>query len=143
MRIRSLTEDDIEVVAGIEAMCYAPPWSAEDFAAELRRRGDWTSVAAAPGVIGYLVSSVVVDELHIQKVTTHPDHRRAGVARALVSDVLRRARDAGVRTAQLEVRKDNIAARMLYESYGFVIDGSRPGYYADGETAVLMSRALG
>lgn len=40
----------------------------------------------------------------------------------------------------LEVRSDNHAATTLYEQLGFVQVGRRPGYYADGAAALLMTR---
>jgi len=37
----------------------------------------------------------------------------------------------------LEVRASNAAAQALYTAAGFVADGRRPGYYPDGEDALL------
>ena len=49
----------------------------------------------------------------------------------------------GVETVYLEVRKSNKAARMLYESEGFVKTGERRDYYADPiEDAVMMEIKL-
>ena len=45
-------------------------------------------------------------------------------------------------TAMLEVRASNMAAVALYEQLGFQHVGRRKGYYADGEDALLMNRAL-
>ena len=44
------------------------------------------------------------------------------------------------REATLEVRLSNIAARRLYEKYGFRPVGLRPRYYSDdGEDALIMT----
>ena len=42
--------------------------------------------------------------------------------------------------ATLEVRPSNIAARRLYEKYGFALAGIRPRYYSDdNEDALIMT----
>ncbi|RSS57972.1 GNAT family N-acetyltransferase [Streptomyces sp. WAC06614] len=48
-----------------------------------------------------------------------PDGRRAGVGRALLREVLRRAEEAGVAGVQLETGYDNKVAQALYEAEGF------------------------
>ncbi|WP_043193457.1 GNAT family N-acetyltransferase [Streptomyces sp. NRRL F-2664] len=49
-----------------------------------------------------------------------PGGRRTGAGRALLREVLRRARAAGVTGVQLETAYDNTAAQGLYEAEGFV-----------------------
>ncbi|MFG2875028.1 GNAT family N-acetyltransferase [Streptomyces sp. NPDC048337] len=49
-----------------------------------------------------------------------PSGRRTGAGRALLREVLRRAREAGVAGVQLETAYDNHVAQGLYEAEGFV-----------------------
>ncbi|MFJ8566050.1 GNAT family N-acetyltransferase [Streptomyces sp. NPDC093514] len=49
-----------------------------------------------------------------------PEGRRTGAGRALLHEVLRRAREAGVSGVQLETAYDNTVAQRLYEAEGFV-----------------------
>ncbi|MCJ1678217.1 GNAT family N-acetyltransferase [Streptomyces sp. APSN-46.1] len=49
-----------------------------------------------------------------------PGGRRTGAGRALLREVLRRAREAGVAGVQLETAYDNTVAQGLYEAEGFV-----------------------
>ncbi|MFC9294420.1 GNAT family N-acetyltransferase [Streptomyces sp. NPDC057011] len=49
-----------------------------------------------------------------------PSGRRTGAGRALLREVLRRAREAGVSGVQLETAYDNRVAQGLYEAEGFV-----------------------
>ena len=49
-----------------------------------------------------------------------PSGRRTGAGRALLREVLRRAREAGVSGVQLETAYDNTVAQGLYEAEGFV-----------------------
>lgn len=57
--------------------------------------------------------------LRVQDLFVSPEHRRQGVARTLLqyAAVLGRAR--GANRLQLETNTDNIAARSLYQSFGF------------------------
>ncbi len=50
-----------------------------------------------------------------------PEFRRRGLARRYMSDVTAICRNAGIRTLELEVLTENIAALALYESCGFAI----------------------
>jgi ribosomal protein S18 acetylase RimI-like enzyme len=53
-----------------------------------------------------------------------PEARGQGISRALMNDVIRRAREiAGVEQLLLGVMTTQIAARKLYESLGFVVFG--------------------
>jgi ribosomal-protein-alanine N-acetyltransferase len=109
-----------------------------DFDAELDRDFARLWVARAgpdEAAVAFLHAWIVADELQIQDVATAHGHRRRGAARAL----LRRASsDAGERTALLEVRASNRAARELYRRGGFRETGRRRGYYEDGEDAIEM-----
>ncbi|MGW5852539.1 N-acetyltransferase family protein [Streptomyces sp. NPDC055254] len=49
-----------------------------------------------------------------------PRGRRTGAGRALLREVLRRAREAGAAGVQLETAYDNTVAQGLYEAEGFV-----------------------
>ncbi|WP_327362027.1 GNAT family N-acetyltransferase [Streptomyces sp. NBC_01296] len=51
-----------------------------------------------------------------------PSGRRTGAGRALLRDVLRRAREAGAAGVQLETAYDNRVAQSLYEAEGFERD---------------------
>ena len=83
----------------------------------------------------------VVDEVHVLSVAVASAQRRRGVARSLLNAVLRDETASGARTALLEVRASNLAARAFYASTGFVAVGQRPRYYANGEDALLMTRS--
>lgn len=55
------------------------------------------------------------------------DHRGFGVGRALLEAVLADAVKAGIERVELDVLADNTAALKLYEAFGFVREGVRPG----------------
>ncbi len=71
--------------------------------------------------------------------------RGAGVGRALVTAALDRARAQGALRVTLRVLGHNAAARRLYESLGFAVEGVLPGeFLLDGEPVddVLMGRRV-
>jgi len=83
------------------------------------------------------------EEAELLRVAVAPEHRRGGLAAALLAaseDLLRRE---GIRRLHLEVRVSNGAARALYAGQGWREAGLRRGYYRDGEDAVLCGKELG
>jgi ribosomal-protein-alanine N-acetyltransferase len=112
-----------------------------DLEAELTREIALPWVIRTPSglIVGFLLAWSVADELHLLELASHPEHRRQGFARALLSALIARAREQQKRLLLLEVRCSNQAAIGLYESAGFQKTGVRRGYYSDtGEDAVEM-----
>ena len=54
-----------------------------------------------------------------EPVGTHPDHRRRGLGRALLTHGLRRYRDLGAGLVQVYSNTDNAASEGLYQAVGF------------------------
>ena len=64
--------------------------------------------------------------LYVDALATAPEHRRRGVATALLEDAERLARGDGLKGVALDTGIENRAARALYERYGFTQRGLRP-----------------
>ncbi len=79
---------------------------------------------------------------HIVSVAVLEDHRRMGLGRVLVEESLKGMKDRGCSEGYLEVRVSNEPAVDLYKKLGFQSVATHPGYYRDGESAYLMSKAL-
>jgi [ribosomal protein S18]-alanine N-acetyltransferase len=136
---------DVSAIWAIETLSFPTPWSRWSFLAELGHRHSHMLVAG-PSVPqpwqtwAYLIFWVVLEEMHILNLAVHPTHRHKGIARRLLSEGLAQARTLGAELAWLEVRPSNLAARALYESFGFKEVGRRPGYYDDThEDALLLT----
>ncbi|MCR6489290.1 GNAT family N-acetyltransferase [Amycolatopsis sp. OK19-0408] len=74
-----------------------------------------------------------------------PDRRRLGIARRLVDAAVAEARQRGARKVTLRVLGHNTAARRVYESCGFVVEGVLRGEFrVDGADVddVLMAVRL-
>lgn len=77
-------------------------------------------------------------------VATLPAARRRGIATAMITHLLRRARRAGCAAVLLEVRASNAGAQALYRRLGFVPVGRRRRYYlAPVEDALVMRAGAG
>lgn len=94
-------------------------------------------------VLGYVLSVPTSEErARVVSLAVRRGYRRNGLGTALLRESLDRLRDLGVGWVELEVRVSNEAALSLYSDLGFVRAGRKPGYYNDGEDAVLMEKRL-
>jgi len=141
LSLRPLGPDDIDALEAIEHVAYSAPWSRSMFASELAKPTARSLGAFATDgtLLGYLILSRYVDAWHLMNVAVHPEHRRAGVASALLRRVLEDTSGDPARGYTLEVRVSNTGAVKLYEGFGFEIQGVRKGYYLDNrEDALIM-----
>ena len=77
-------------------------------------------------------------------IATLPAARRRGVATAMLTRLVGRARQAGCGAVLLEVRVSNTGAQALYRRHGFVPIGRRRRYYlAPVEDALVMRVGTG
>jgi ribosomal-protein-alanine N-acetyltransferase len=137
--------DDLDAIDEIERHSFTAPWPRATFEAELARGHARVDVARTPGrrIVGFCNYWLVVDELHIHAIATHPDQRRHGVGAQLVEHALAVGRAAGCTTATLEVRRTNAPAIALYQRAGFRTVHVRARYYQDdGADALVMVLAL-
>jgi ribosomal-protein-alanine N-acetyltransferase len=145
VRIRPMRRGDLERVCEIEEEIFPMPWSRESFEAELQPDGcafAWVAVRDRE-VVGYMISWLVEDEIHVGNIAVTTAQQGRGVGRELFSYCLGRAAGMGVSRATLEVRVSNERAIALYESYGFVPVALRRGYYSDNdEDAVVMVKTF-
>jgi len=100
-------------------------------------------------IVGMIVIWMIIDEAHIATIAVHPNFRRQGIAKILVTAGLDEAIKNKMKTATLEVRAGNLAAQTLYRQFGFESVGIRPRYYKDNangvtayEDAIIMTRRL-
>jgi ribosomal-protein-alanine N-acetyltransferase len=131
-------------LAAIDAVCFTDPWSETSFREALGGEG-YTFVALedSGNLIGYAGMLTVLDTADITNVAVLPAFRRKGLAKELMTALMTTAKGQGVNRLQLEVRESNTAARALYESLGFTVDGKRKRYYRrPDEDAILMSKTV-
>lgn len=149
--IRDAVPADVPVLVGLEATCQGDDAWSEGLVADGVGGGlptiGWTVAEVSeapedPRVVGYAVASYAGDVAELQRLGVAPEARRRGLARDLLDDVVRRAREAGAQRVLLEVREDNAGALDFYAAQGFGELARRPRYYRDGATAVVLSLEL-
>lgn len=140
--IRKMTMNDLEQVVAIDQASFSLPWPPRSFQFELTDNPAarcWV-VERDGKIVAMLVSWLILDELHIATIATHPDFRKQGIGQTLLNHVLKSAREEGAARAFLEVRASNHAAIEMYKKFGFIEDGRRKEYYKDNhEDAILMT----
>ncbi|VUT26950.1 MAG: putative N-acetyltransferase [Candidatus Methanolliviera sp. GoM_oil] len=82
-----------------------------------------------------ILAYIIFDERngHIASIAVDPLHRRKGIGRKLVEEVLKNCGRAWV-----EVRVSNKIAQAFYEALGFIDIGVVPNYYGDEDAHVMV-----
>jgi ribosomal-protein-alanine N-acetyltransferase len=129
-------------VLRIERQVYPKPWSYNLYRGELNlpESARCYRVARSGGrVVGYGGLMFVPDEAHVTTLAVHPDWQGQRLGSRLLLVLAREAVSRGVEGLTLEVRPTNLAARALYQRFGFAPAGIRKNYYAEvGEDALVM-----
>lgn len=134
---------DVTAVHRIEMASFPSPWRREFFESEVAASHRLNLVARRGDVIvGYLFAMWLFDEMHVNKIAVVEEERRQGIADALMARCFEFAHGHAVHTISLEVRKSNAGAQEFYRRLAFQSSYTRPRYYPDGETAVVMTRRL-
>jgi ribosomal-protein-alanine N-acetyltransferase len=141
LQIRRLAYTDLPQVIAIERRAFPTPWSLAMFVLELSKSSGVCLAAVNDGrLVGYLICSRYETVWHVMNVAVDPQHRRTGVASALLAELYVRVDEERARYT-LEVRRSNHVAIHLYEREGFRAAGLRRRYYQDnGEDALVMWR---
>lgn len=130
-----MREADLREVVEIEEQTGLNRWGYDAYRRELLSNPQAIMFVARPAddpgrqVLGFVASSMIYDELHINNIATHPDYRRAGIARELLETVLGEGRLRGGSFCVLEVRASNTTAQALYVVLGFHTTRRRRDYY--------------
>lgn len=144
MEIVKMEHSHVAPIAALEKLCFSDPWSENSIAYELTSRLSYWLVAVENGeVVGYIGSQSVLGESDVMNVAVHPDHRRKGVAEALVLALAKDLKERDNVCLTLEVRVSNEPAIALYEKLGFTQVGRRPNYYRNPrEDALILRKTL-
>ena len=141
MIITKMNESHVAEVAALEAMCFSEPWSEKSVASELTNPLSlWLVALEGETVIGYVGSQTVMGWSDMMNVAVHPDHRRLGVGKALIEELIRQLREQGSENLTLEVRASNENAKALYAGLDFMEVGRRKNYYHNPKEDALILR---
>ena len=139
--IHPATLRDFRRLVNLEKLCFGKDsWSWLDMLAALSYPDTVRLKAVQEGV---MVGFVIADRRRrndlgwIASIGVHPAHRRRGIGRQL----LEASETAlGSKRIRLSLRTSNHAARRLYDHAGYEVVDAWPGYYTDGEDALVMEK---
>jgi [ribosomal protein S18]-alanine N-acetyltransferase len=140
--IRPMTIPDLATVQLIERASFTTPWPPQAYRQELEtnRLAQYLVAQLGDEIVAYGGLWLMVDEAHVTTFAVHPRFRRRRIGERLLLALLDLSLARHAREATLEVRLSNLAARRLYEKYGFRPVGIRPRYYSDNqEDALIMT----
>ena len=143
--IRRMEISDTDVVYDIENQAFFEPWSKKNLIKDLESNSFLRHfVEEIDGrVVGFYISSHVLDEVEIFTIAVDSDYQRKDVASHLLKHLIFSSQMEEVKQIWLEVSTKNIAAINLYEKFGFKVMGLRKNYYQKtGEDAYNMLKEI-
>jgi ribosomal-protein-alanine N-acetyltransferase len=142
MMIKEMLPAHVKQVKVLLDTCFGESaWTMDVLCSQLEKPDSRCTVAIEDDtVIGFLAFDQVVDEGSIVEVAVHPDCRRRGIARSLITSAINNAE--GLNTVFLEVRESNTPAIKLYESLGFTQIAVRKEYYDHPKEDAVIYRMI-
>ena len=144
-RLVRMQDGDLAEVMAIESAIYTHPWTRGNFGDSLRAAHQCWTWRLGHELLGYFVLLVAASEGHLLNLSVAAARQRSGHGSALLKEAMRLARSCGAQHIFLEVRPSNLAAKALYDRFGFHEVAVRSGYYpAHGgrEDALVLTLAL-
>ena len=135
--------DELQQLLEIENMSFNrfDAYNLEDFERWYQYNPDLCLVAEIEGrIAGYMITRILPTQGDLASLAIHSNYKRHGLATALFNYTVKRVKEYGKKQITLEVRKNNSSALAFWHKMGFVPFGSHPGFYEDGEEAILMRK---
>jgi len=144
--IAMVVEGDMSGILEIEKGSFSPPWTHEQLLSEIYNDDSFFVIARNPNdmsIIGYVILRRVSDIGELLSIAVAESSRGKGAGESLLLAALAFAKENGLITVFLEVRKSNAAAVSLYIKHGFKPIRLRKNYYEEPvEDAVEMGLDL-
>ncbi len=151
LTVRDMCWADIPALVALdEALFGADAWSEATWWAELAERPRRDYVVFAPGPPGegqsplaYGGIDVGGDSADIMTLAVAPGSQGRGLGARVLAELEARATARGATHALLEVRSDNLSARILYDRHGWHELHVRRRYYQPGDVdAIILGKIL-
>lgn len=138
----------------INQICLPENYS-PDFFMDLYDRFPATFIVAEEDgkIVGYMMCRIENNLLgfasgntkkgHVISIAVLPDSQHQGIGKALMQEALQSMKTLNkAKECYLEVRVSNVPALALYRKLGFTSKRTLHSYYADNESAYLMTKKL-
>jgi [ribosomal protein S18]-alanine N-acetyltransferase len=138
--IRVAQRRDVRELLAIEDTQFPEPWTKGMLLDEIGNAATrrYTVAVEAGRIVGCLGVMFVMDELHVNTISTRAGDEGRGVATSLLEEAWTDARARGVTRATLEVAVSNVRAQRLYHRFGFRPVGVRKNYYERSHEDALV-----
>jgi len=153
-KLRKFIPDDLQGVMQINRVCLPENYT-DFFFMDLHQRFPETFIVAEENgeMAGYIMCRIevglsnygfggLIRKGHVVSIAVMPQHRRKGVAHALINKALEGMQYYKAKQGFLEVRVTNDSGISLYKKLGFESTRTINGYYSDGEDAYVMTKRL-
>ena len=139
MIVRKFNPNDLKRVFEIENMSFNQSYGINMFQ-QLYEMGIGFLVAEDEGyVIGYVMFWIKYENQgHIISIAVDKNYRRQGAGTQLLIKAISILSLLSIDSIYLEVNENNHAAVEFYKKFSFKIDRTVPGYYEDGDGAIIM-----
>lgn len=139
MLVRKFKPNDLKRVYEIENMSFNQSYGINMFQ-QLYEMGVGFLVAEEDGyVIGYVLFWIKYENQgHIISIAVDKNYRRLKAGTQLLVKAISILSLLNLDTIYLEVNENNTGAVEFYKTFNFKIDRVVPGYYEDGDGAILM-----
>ncbi len=140
VHIRWMIRRDMPEVLAIEHASFEYPWCEEEFLRVLRQRNCIGMVAEmGERIVGFMIYELHRNKIHVLDFATHPELRRQGVGRQMVSKLAGKLSSQRRNRIALFVRETNLPAQFFFRVVGFrASEVVREHYQDTGEDAYSM-----
>lgn len=141
--IRAFERSDLKEIEEIERECFKVPYAEKMLETSFNSPTFFGLLEKGEEIKGYVLATVVLDEVNIDRVAVREKYRSHKVATNLIEKAEEIFLARGVKDVYLEVRRSNLHAMSLYEYLGYEKVGVREKYYEGVEDAFVMHKFLG
>ena len=145
IRLREIRKADLEALHRLDQACFEPDiaYTEGQLRYFLSRPNACGVIAEVKGgLAGFAIAHRSGDQGHLVTIDVASGHRRGGVGRTLMLEILRRLEEGGARRIRLEVDLRNATAIRFYRRHGFEKSRRLRGYYGDGLDGLEMVKEL-
>lgn len=141
MFIDKMKISDFELIKNNLKSDYDDFWSKEALEQELLNENRIYILAKNENtneILGFAGISIIFNEAELMNIVVKKNKRKHGIGKALLEKIINICIENNIEVIKLEVNENNISAKNLYKSCGFIQTGKRERYYNNKDAAILF-----
>lgn len=144
VHIRWMIRRDMPEVLAIEDSSFEHAWTEEEFLRVLRQRNCIGMVAEhGEQIVGFMIYELHRNKIHVLDFAAHPDFRRMGVGRQMISKLVGKLSNQRRNRIALLIRETNLDAQLFFRALSFrASEVAREHFQDTGEDAYVMQYLL-